>query len=162
LNPGRGPTKLQPIEVDVECEACGHRFSFRHELIGSTRSVYGTRRDEAETRVAAHVERLRAGLYADLPARPCPHCGALQSWMVESARRGAGERAGCGVAFAGAGMGLAGLAIPGGPGLDLITVILVLIASLSVGALADRWIRRVWRPATVPVNAPRPPEIRYL
>ena len=124
--------------------------------------MYGTRRDEAERRLAAHVERLRAGTYSDLQARPCPQCRALQSWMVESARRGAGDRAGCGVAFAAAALSLAGLAIPGGPGLDLITVILVLLASLSVGALADRGIRRVWRPATVPANAPRPPEIRYL
>ena len=82
--------------------------------------------------------------------------------MLEAARRGAGERGGCGVALILFVLALIGLALPGGPTLDGITGLAVLLASLGVGALADRRIRRAWKPAA-PSSAPDPaPEIRFL
>ncbi len=158
-------TALQPIEVVIGCENCGRRFSYTHDLLGAARSLYGiSSRAEAEKRLEDQVERLRAGVFADLPPHPCPHCGAVQSWMATAARRQAAERWGCATSAVAAALGLLGLAAAGRLTFDLPLLAAVLLAALTLGAVADRRAQRRWRP---PIRLPapdgaRPPEIRFL
>jgi hypothetical protein len=82
--------------------------------------------------------------------------------MLQAARRGAGERGGCGVALLLFVLALVILALPGGPTLDGITGLAVLLGSLGMGALADRWIRRTWNPGMASPVPDAAPEIRFL
>jgi len=163
LKSSLGATTIQPLEITVTCGRCGRAFTYQHELLGATRSAYGLApAGEAQRRLQQQVARIRSGSYSDLPPHPCPNCGATQTWMLEAARRGAGERGGCGVALLLFVVALIGLALPGGPTLDGITGLAVLLASLGVGALADRWIRRAWKPAAASPAPDPAPEIRFL
>jgi hypothetical protein len=133
--------------------------------LGAARSLYGiSSRAEADRRLEDQVERLRSGVFADLPPHACPHCGAVQSWMALAARRQAAERWGCGTALAAAALGLLGLAAAGRLTFDLPLLAVVLLTALALGSVADRWARRRWR-APVPLpgrDRARPPEIRFL
>lgn len=161
----RAATALQRVEVVIACENCGRRYSYSHDLLGAARSLYGpAARGEAERRLADQVGQLRAGVFTDLPPRPCPHCGAIQTWMAPAARRRAAERWGCGASAAAASLGLLSLALAGRLAFDLVVLGSVLLGALALGALADRLARRHWRPP-VPIADPgraAPPEIRFL
>lgn len=158
-------TALQRIEVVVGCENCGQGFSYTHDLLGAARSVYGAASPaDADKRLADQVQRLRSGMFTDLPPHPCPHCGVVQSWMEAAARRQAADRWGCATSAAATALGLLGLAATGRFTFDLPLLAAVLLGALVLGSFADRWARRRWRP---PVRAPgpvhaRPPEIRFL
>ncbi|MEX2029997.1 MAG: hypothetical protein WD906_03390 [Anaerolineales bacterium] len=156
-------TTIQVLEITVACGRCGQPFTYRHDLLGATRSVYGLApAGDAENQLQKQVTRIRSGSYSDLPPRPCPNCGALQSWMLEASRRGAGERGGCAVALILFVLGVGVHAVPGGPALNALTGLAVLLAALGLGALADRWIRRVWKSAPATPVQDAAPEIRFL
>ncbi|HEX9680008.1 MAG TPA: hypothetical protein VGA32_01040 [Anaerolineales bacterium] len=165
LSAPRTATALQRIEVVIGCENCDRSFSYAHDLLGAARSLYGiSSRAEADRRLDDQVQRLRSGVFADLPPHPCPYCGAVQSWMAPAARRQAADRWGCGTALAAAALGFLGLAAAGRLTFDLPLLAAVLLAALVLGSVADRWARRRWRaPLPLPArDGARPPEIRFL
>lgn len=76
-------------KVSVRCEACGHEYAYERTL-----RDYARRADKAAATAAAEeglarqVDRVQSGDVQPVASdRPCPQCGYMQSWMVESVRR---------------------------------------------------------------------------
>lgn len=72
----------------VQCELCGHPFSFKQEFCGGG-SEWGDP-ESAEQKAQASVEeqlgKLESGDYGSVEPQECPSCGYFQSWMLLKAK----------------------------------------------------------------------------
>lgn len=76
--------------IEVECEACGHQFSYDQVFLAKADVRQADPRPDAVRAMKALAERMRDGFgkddYSKLRWVRCPNCGYTQSWMVKRAR----------------------------------------------------------------------------
>ena len=82
--------------IDVECEACGHQFSYEQIFLAKAEVRYADPRADAIRTVKRLGEELRSGFgkndFGRLSWKRCPNCGYTQSWMTKRARISQGLR----------------------------------------------------------------------
>lgn len=82
--------------IDVECEACGHHFSYEQIFLAKAEVRYADPRADAIRTVKRLGEELRSGFgkndFGRLSWKRCPNCGYTQSWMTKRARISQGLR----------------------------------------------------------------------
>jgi len=82
--------------IDVECEACGHHFSYEQIFLAKAEVRYADPRADAVRAVKRLADELRSGFgkgdYSRLSWKRCPNCGYTQSWMTKRARISQGTR----------------------------------------------------------------------
>ena len=95
---GYQSTVTTHVTLDCECENCGKEFSYGTQITGFGQSNVGmlnqnasNLKSKAQTSAYASLEaqlnRLSQGDLTNVDVHPCPHCQAIQSWMVTSAKQ---------------------------------------------------------------------------
>ena len=76
--------------IEVDCEACGHHFSFEQVFLIKAEVRYADPRADAIRTVKKLAEQMRDGHgegdYSQIKWQRCPNCGYTQSWMTKRAR----------------------------------------------------------------------------
>ena len=82
--------------IDVECEACGHKFSYDQIFLLRAEVRQAAPREDAVKEVRKLGEQMRDGFgrndYSRLSWKRCTNCGYTQSWMTKRARISQGLR----------------------------------------------------------------------
>ena len=80
--------------IDVDCEACGHHFSYEQIFLIKAEVRYADPRTDAIRTVKKLAEQMRDGYgkndYGKIKWQRCPSCSYTQSWMVKRARTSQG------------------------------------------------------------------------
>jgi len=82
--------------IEVECEACGHQFSYEQVFLAKADVRQADPRADAVRAIKRLGDEMRSGFgkgdYSKLKWERCPNCGYTQSWMVKRARISQGLR----------------------------------------------------------------------